>query len=344
MSHVNSLKIGLLNINGLKGNFDLMTLAAAQVDLELVCLTETWLTPRSSIPTGIIAASMDMTPYRRGVRATRGVAVYNRAGLDITVIAVDNTSNCFSIVAVGNLTICTFYLPPTMPWSECQTMLDTAMAKARSTGLDTIVMGDFNSRHSAFGDRIDTEKGACLFEWMNLNNGMHISMGSNISLRRISGAQVQSSLVDLILYFSSRQDRSIGFSETRTHSSLKAAISDHLLISFKVDAQVRKAQPITRINFESLQDYDLASRYGQAAREKTNFLGRIIEDWPDATTVLVKNVLENFSLGILEAAITILGTYTLNKAADTRPRTKASKKALRKLREESVLFDRVPSK
>lgn len=152
-----------MNINQLKGKQKDIIMYMKEKNLNIILLVETWLRP--NMPAPIKNASIDI----RSERQTAGVG--GRGGINgLFVVAKPGIRNIISITCqdekghwvlfkIGSLEIALCYFIPDMSLDDLNMEIDSILSHVDNTN-NFIIMGDFNSRHSIFGDTANTKKGS----------------------------------------------------------------------------------------------------------------------------------------------------------------------------------------
>jgi len=178
------------NINGLKGNADVLNQQLGLLSPDIVCLNETKL---GDSPAPSLQGYQVVSCKERSCSFGGGVAIFCKEDIDMSEVATDIEDTCAGSIVVGKkviLVICTY-------WSK-QTELDhDKIDQLIGRYEHCIMMGDFNARSSLWGAGTTDQKGRRLeglmdrHELILLND---INQPTNYCLHKHS-----SSLLDLAI-------------------------------------------------------------------------------------------------------------------------------------------------
>ena len=183
--NIPTVKIGLLNVTGLKNNYEILKHTAKGLNLDVLALTETWHLANSRKYHGTFAMTEQITPPRKGCRPERGVGFLLFRDLEANIIAVDHIDRCFSIIDLGTAVIAVVYLPPQSEHQAlCERIMEQVIIECLTVNKPTVILGDFNARSMAFGDRLDNPRGVWLKQFIDSHNIQLETMGGNITYSR----------------------------------------------------------------------------------------------------------------------------------------------------------------
>jgi exonuclease III len=107
----NQLKIGFININGIRNKVDRVKEIMRMESLDILCMVETWLEEGDNA--GIRPVVVDVRKDRReGMsRGNGGVMIMSKPGVKVKVEEYDQEKN-WVMVSVGSTRIVAAYFPP----------------------------------------------------------------------------------------------------------------------------------------------------------------------------------------------------------------------------------------
>lgn len=110
-----------------------------------------------------------------------GVAIYFRNTINVKLMDYKSSYDIIVAETINlnhNLIICSVYFPPCISITDFNTEI-TKLFDFLSVRKNVIVMGDFNARHSAWGDSIDSARGKNLFKSLSKTNFVCLNDGSH---------------------------------------------------------------------------------------------------------------------------------------------------------------------
>lgn len=154
-----TIRIGCLNVCTLSGKAETMMSMMAELDIDLLFLSETR-TEEGKAKS--LARDHVVHALEHPLRVLEGRAPYGQAFLinpskacpeDFAVLEDDTSSDrCFSTVTFRGVTFVGVYLAPSRPSDWYSEKLESLSNSCYMDG-PVILMGDFNARHTSFGDR-----------------------------------------------------------------------------------------------------------------------------------------------------------------------------------------------
>ena len=174
-----------------------LEILCANHDIDILCVTETWLSTKSTpMESSLITLPGYQSPFRRDRSGRRGggVAMYVRNGITATVIPFQENieSSCVkvSLSKRRHIYIVTVYHPPGSDTADFISNLQTGINKI--PGNNTVcIVGDLNAKHSHWwsGQATD-ETGGALFDFASSNGLIQLVQGATRNPLGAAAAQL----------------------------------------------------------------------------------------------------------------------------------------------------------
>ena len=227
-SKCTSLVIAHINIRSMRNKVDELQLLLKKLSIDIMCVSETWLTDTITDNTANIAG-YDITRCDRISNSYGGVAILIRDNLVHKIRDDLKTEKSMEILWIEvqyqfNKTILVTYVyrPPTASVAYFNDMVDT-IEKAHNTDKHMVILGDMN--YNYVFDETMSENPICLLDNMFLLKQL-IDAPTRVT-------ENSSSLIDIILTNEPNHHEVSGV--------YKSSISDHYLVHTKIASNTIKA-------------------------------------------------------------------------------------------------------
>ena len=351
-SPAKTLSIGLLNVTGLRNNYNLINQQRIDLGIDILFTTETWIYSANFLPSNIIAPTItDSEAFRR--RPQAGVALVASPDLNISCLAIDHEQGRYNITECNGIVFALLYLPPSIRDNEAMTLLRQITDQARTFAKPVIILGDFNARHTRLGDRISSKRGRALIEWANSNHARHVNLPCPVTLVRPRREKLAKSQVDYIFIIpNGRPEDSIQILNPTVHIDNTNCQTEHCLITCEIANNTQTAPSNSdskeRIKLENLQIPAVYDCYSQTIEQAIislyESLRRTIRENEQVDQRAINAIDKNFTQTIIARAKELLGTQKVNMNCQKVLNSKEIHIALAKLNAAQQYQRRYPSR
>ena len=217
-----------LNVNRSKTEMSLQIENARKENIHIICAQET---PCTDIGVKGVPRALQQYMGPESNKQNSKTAIIITQNNIITNQISTNSNNITGIklkTKTGWIEIFSVYLPPERNKEREETMANlTALLNPSS---NAIICGDFNARHTTWGDRKTNRKGKLLDNWIDSTNLKIINEGDQPTYATTKGIQRRESVIDLTLSTNSIYTH---VNHWRVNLNIKST-SDHTPITFSI--------------------------------------------------------------------------------------------------------------
>ena len=161
------LKLSLYNATGINPKIDNILNYIDKENVDIACVTETWMKNNSPKSKFIFAHSVCRNGNNKGMAGTGFIINKKKCNYKFKQIKTDNDNGRYSVMASGNLVIVLVYLSPALEVNETLEILEEALEYALSSSNNQIILlGDFNCNHTNLLSKSNCERGISIFNFM----------------------------------------------------------------------------------------------------------------------------------------------------------------------------------
>lgn len=258
-------RLAAWNCSGIRDKEDRLLRWMAREEVDMCCVTETWLHPDKALPQSCRAISaMCSTLAGNRARGRNGISIIIRESPDMPaclrqpqILAKDNVEGCYLLVKIGSIKILAIYYPPSMQeMVHLDTWLDQLCVNLGINIHDELViLGDFNARLTRWNDTASNRSGNDMLRWISQYDLARADSGSIPTCQTNMGT----SIVD---HFFSNVDLSQAYV-----GECIVPGADHLPILCMCPVTATPAAEIIRermrLRLEKLQDLTLRERISE---------------------------------------------------------------------------------
>lgn len=250
-------RFALFNTNGLVGKADSAMQFAQEQNIDIFLLVETWLKPDDSTciarPFINVTKNANVILDHGGRRGQGGILIFGKPEFRTAVRMIEKCENDnWVILKVLEYTVAVGYFPPTLPHEKLTEFLDKVEELTNGLEGEVIVLGDFNARHTSFGDHCSNTRGTVLYNY--LEESLLFQENPEVG-KWTSFSGTGRGIPDLVL--STR----VGIRKLTVHETNNLGGSDHRPLTFEVDTQIEVERNISRWNVRKLADLKVRTIY-----------------------------------------------------------------------------------
>jgi hypothetical protein len=254
-------KIAFFNANGLAGKAEAILEFAKEQDIDIFFVAETWMIPDTSSP--IRQPFLNITKPIKGIltgrTGTGGILGFCKPEFRpvIRTIEIDKENN-YGILRILDYTVAVGYFSPALPNRTVTKFIDTVAAITNGWEEDTIILGDFNARHTAFGDSINSTRGRALLEHITNHR---LSVQETTIGKYTSFKGDGKGIPDLVITAGPQ------ITQFTAHEHETLGGSDHRPLTFEIESQIMVNREFTRWNVRKLAEDPIRQAYAQKMAE-----------------------------------------------------------------------------
>ena len=273
MVATNNVKIGFVNINGVRNKVDRVREVIVRENIDVMCIVETWLEVGDNA--GIRPLAVDIRKDRiDGMsRGSGGILVIVRQGVSCRVIEIDTNKNWVLLEVEGVKVACCYY-SPSAPLGLFRAFLDKMNNIASNEDEKLIICGDMNARMKEMtGDSCNCTRG----RWMkNFLRDSHLTLRQPNIGKWTSWNSKGRGITDLILIPRTTDV----IKELRVLEKESVGGSDHRCITMSLEDAIQADDDNSpaRWNLTKLSKPDVQESFTRLFNRQCHDLFRIIDD------------------------------------------------------------------
>ena len=160
-------RVCMFNANSLAGKAEPILQFAEEQAIDLFIVLETWLTPDRSplINQNFINITKPIKHIRSGRTGTGGILGFCNPAVRslIRVVEIDADKD-YVVLRVGSTLLAAAYFSPATDNRKITAFLDKMAEISQQWQEDIVMMGDYNARHTAFGDTMNSTRGTLMLD------------------------------------------------------------------------------------------------------------------------------------------------------------------------------------
>ena len=270
-SSIQSINIAHLNIRSISNKYHLINSLIVNNNIHIMCLNETWLDDKTSyidLPTNYCILRNDRKFKKGG-----GVAIIYNSMLELSASNLNYSETIITTVCSKNSN-CSFKLIISYVEPKCTSKFEFIEEELASHNSNTLIMGDFNAKHSTWFNNINNKKGDSLAKIVDKFNLNIINDCSPTTFN-------SDSIIDLVISTADLASDSLNF------RLLKNKISDHkaILINqrFALKKTIIPIQLKTKTNWDTFRN-KLVPIFNKMSNEEISNLDNYCTEFTSAIT------------------------------------------------------------